>query len=547
MPANLSEPMKSQTDIPEDEIELIDLLRVIWKWKYLIIGGTIVCALTAAIISFAMPKIYSVDTIIEPGILSIINEGGGQDRRVYIDTPQNIKALIDVGSFENQILILRGKVSKNNDFLNTIEFKTSIPKESNALKVSYETTNVEQGKKILNDLNDLLLKRYRLLIQYYQKDFEGKVQLKTSKVSELTNQISNVKNEISTIEVSYDNQIMTISTRISKLRNQISKVKNDISTIEVEYSSRAKLNETKMLKISNQILKIKNDISNAKSDTDAVVKQKANKVDTIKARGAARKKQIKNLLQRIQEIELEIIRVNKNTDFLIEERNKLLASEKDENNILSSVMYINTIQQNIGYLNSLKNSINNIHNQVFQDRADIERLENDVRDLDIQKENLVVQTNYRIDNFKSQINNLENDIKDLEDQNENLIKDKTVKIENLKSQINKLGSDVNELGIQRDNFKKQKKYQIATIQLQINDLESQRKYTSEEIQILEYKKDNVQNIQILKAPTNSPDPIKPTKKRIVILATIVGVFMMVFLSFFLEYISKNKVQELSAG
>ena len=61
-------------------------------------------------------------------------------------------------------------------------------------------------------------------------------------------------------------------------------------------------------------------------------------------------------------------------------------------------------------MNSLKNSINDIHSQVFQDQADIERLENDVRDLDIQKESLVIQTNYRIDNLKSQINNLENAI-----------------------------------------------------------------------------------------------------------------------------------------
>ena len=546
MPANHSEPLKSQTDIPEDEIELIDLLRVIWKWKYLIIGGAIVCALAAAIISFAMPKIYSVDTILEPGILSIINEGGDQDRRVYIDSPENIKALIDVGSFEDNISALLGKQSKNNDFPKTIKFKTSIPKQSNALKVSYETSNVEQGIQILDSLNMLLLKKYNQLNQYYKKDFDGKVQLKTSKVSELTNQISNVKNEISTVEVGYDNKIMTISTRISKLRNQISKVKNDISTIEVQYISRAKLNETKILKISNQILKIKNDISNAKSDTEAVVKQKANKVDTIKATGAARKNQIKNLLQRIQEIELEIIRVNKNTDFLIEERNKLLASAKDENNILSSIMYISTIQQNIGYLNSLKNSINNIHNQVFQDRADIERLENDVRDLDIQKENLVIQTNYRIDNLKTQINNLENDIKDLEDENENLMKDKTFKVENLKSQINNLDTDVIELSAQKDNFKKQKKYQIATIQSQISDLESQRNYTSEEIKTLEFKKENVQNIQILKPPMNGPDPIKPKKKLIVILATFIGAFMMVFISFFIEYISKNKVQKLSA-
>jgi uncharacterized protein involved in exopolysaccharide biosynthesis len=84
------------------------------------------------------------------------------------------------------------------------------------------------------------------------------------------------------------------------------------------------------------------------------------------------------------------------------------------------------------------------------------------------------------------------------------------------------------------------------LQSQISDLESQRKFTSEEIEILEFKKDNVQNIQILKPPLSSPEPIKPKKKLIVILATMVGLFMMLFLSFFLEYISKNKLQKLSA-
>jgi uncharacterized protein involved in exopolysaccharide biosynthesis len=78
------------------------------------------------------------------------------------------------------------------------------------------------------------------------------------------------------------------------------------------------------------------------------------------------------------------------------------------------------------------------------------------------------------------------------------------------------------------------------LQSQISDLESQRKYTSEEIKILEYKKDNIQNIQILKPPMTNRDPIKPNKRLIVILAAMVGLFMMVFLSFLLEYISKNK-------
>ena len=74
----------------EDEIELIDILRVIWRWKYFIITGTIVFGLSAAIISFQMDKIYSIDMALMPGILSIREEGNN----IYLDSPENIKALI---------------------------------------------------------------------------------------------------------------------------------------------------------------------------------------------------------------------------------------------------------------------------------------------------------------------------------------------------------------------------------------------------------------------------------------------------------------------
>ena len=36
----------------EDEIELIDYLRVMWKWKWLIIGGTILCIVAVTIYGY---------------------------------------------------------------------------------------------------------------------------------------------------------------------------------------------------------------------------------------------------------------------------------------------------------------------------------------------------------------------------------------------------------------------------------------------------------------------------------------------------------------
>ena len=64
---------------PEDEIELMDYLLVIWKWKYMIIAGTFVFALTAAIISFVLweqqPQMYHTSIVLKPGVLKIDETG----------------------------------------------------------------------------------------------------------------------------------------------------------------------------------------------------------------------------------------------------------------------------------------------------------------------------------------------------------------------------------------------------------------------------------------------------------------------------------------
>ena len=184
-PGNQSQKAINTSDHSEDEIELIDLIRVIWKWKYLIIGGTVICAVVAAIISSIMPKIYSIDMIIEPGILNIISDGG-EAKRVYIDSPQKIEALIDVGSFENQIVDYRDQLPDNSNSQEKIQFKTSIPEQSNAIKISYETSNIEQGLLILSYLNKLLSEKYSQVITYYQKDLYGQIKEKESALSKIT-------------------------------------------------------------------------------------------------------------------------------------------------------------------------------------------------------------------------------------------------------------------------------------------------------------------------------------------------------------------------
>ena len=105
MPATQhSEFVNSQTDIPVDEIELIDLLKVIWKWKYLIIGGTVVCALAAVIISISMQPIYQVSMVLKSGVYKVGDDGNP----VYLDSAEEFKTLID-----GELIYKLGNHSKN--------------------------------------------------------------------------------------------------------------------------------------------------------------------------------------------------------------------------------------------------------------------------------------------------------------------------------------------------------------------------------------------------------------------------------------------------
>ncbi|MFZ0484796.1 MAG: hypothetical protein WAL93_15520, partial [Desulfobacterales bacterium] len=293
-----------------------------------------------------------------------------------------------------------------------LEFKVTIPKDSDTIKVRYETDNIKQAMVIQDRLSELLPGKYNNIVTYYKKEYDTKIELENNNILELT--------------------------------NSISKKKNDISSIKID-------NKTKLNQINNNIAVL---ISEKKS----------------------RKDQIKNLNQRISDIEAEIGRINKNTDSLIEERSKFLSSNKNEDNILSSIIYSNTIQQNIGYLNSLKSSISDSNHQIYQETMRIEEVTGKIKDLQNEKEKLI----------------------------------------------------------------KQIQYKVKEIESDIKDLEAKKNLGFEQIKNLQFKKDNIQNIQILQPPTPSSYPVRPKKKLNVILALVAGLFLMLFLAFFLEYLGKFK-------
>lgn len=178
----------------EDEINLIDYLRVLWKWKWLIIVGCLICAIVAALISFQMPKVYSIDLVLKPGMLGVEKD----NKIVYIDSVDDVKSLIESGIFDNDILESIKKDSSSENLPGFLSFK--INAASNMLKITYETSDIDFGVNVLKHLGKLLLERYDSLVHSYLNERKAEIDIFNTHEEN----IKNAKKKIEELESEID-------------------------------------------------------------------------------------------------------------------------------------------------------------------------------------------------------------------------------------------------------------------------------------------------------------------------------------------------------
>ncbi|NVM21526.1 MAG: hypothetical protein HWN68_07080 [Desulfobacterales bacterium] len=210
-------PTRYREEYFEDEIELMDYLRVIWKRRYLIIAGTLICAVAAAVISFSMPKVYRIDMVVRPGILGI--EPGGN--YTYVDSPGNIKATVEAGTFNREILDrITGSNSNNSGAPKSLRFKVNTPRGSNTLQVSYDTSIVDRGLQILAGLGQVLSKHYSERVAYFQNEYETEIGRKKAEAADYEAE-----------KRALEQHIRNIRKRIAELTPQIDLVRKNTNSL----------------------------------------------------------------------------------------------------------------------------------------------------------------------------------------------------------------------------------------------------------------------------------------------------------------------------
>ncbi|MBW2545529.1 MAG: hypothetical protein JRD43_08815, partial [Deltaproteobacteria bacterium] len=212
----------------EDEINLIDYLRVLWKWKWLIMAGTLICAIAAMGVTMVMyPAKHVTECTISlnfPGIEKHQNPNGGLFSKEQIITPAILT---------KAIAFLQEKKAEfpGEDIRGMVDIKAVIPPEiqekikaAEKKKGSYTffpnqfslTITLEQADIFsIRERNRILLS----IVNEYRKDFEKKYGEEPLVVIEFpANFLANTDylDAIDTFKVRTGNFIKFLDSRIAK-------------------------------------------------------------------------------------------------------------------------------------------------------------------------------------------------------------------------------------------------------------------------------------------------------------------------------------------
>lgn len=230
----------------DEEINLSELFNVLWQWKRLIVGGTLLCVIAAVIVSLILPKIYEVSMIVEPGIL------GKDDRNyfIFIDTPENMAGKITGGAYDLRIMKEIGfdPAKKEIKFTATADKRS----KSNAVSISSEWAeeDIEPGVAASRKLIDFLQQEYGAIISNRKKDFDHLITLKEEGLLKIEVQRKDLEKQIANEQ----NALQKIREDIKLEQTQGLNVKKQIDEY-LEESKSVKENTGQLLQHRESVLK----------------------------------------------------------------------------------------------------------------------------------------------------------------------------------------------------------------------------------------------------------------------------------------------------
>jgi len=204
-------------EITDEEVELMDYLRVIWKRKWLIIIPTFICMIIAGIVSFLLPPIWEIDCLIQPSKFFIQTQTG-EFKEILLEEPTQIAEKINREAYDN---LIAAQLNLSLDEFPKI--KAENLRNTNLIRVYIKENNIELAKSILSEL-----------ITHIKRDLDTKVDLEIKNID-----LSIKRNEIEKerwnkeIEI-LNNKYKIVNQREKEIIEEMKEIRKRIKKLEEE-------------------------------------------------------------------------------------------------------------------------------------------------------------------------------------------------------------------------------------------------------------------------------------------------------------------------
>lgn len=188
--------MKQEKYQTDDEIDLMDYVKVILKNKVLILAVFLLAVIIAGIFSFASAKVYKID--------AILNIGGCKEES--IEDPEGLATAIESGRYEISVRTLLNIAEKDYP-----EIKAENPKGIRLLIMKIESTETERSKNVL-------AKHIELILAEHEQELEETVLVREQIIAELQSSLDLLKSQ----KIYADQGIANLQLSISDLKEKLS-------------------------------------------------------------------------------------------------------------------------------------------------------------------------------------------------------------------------------------------------------------------------------------------------------------------------------------
>lgn len=346
----------------EEEIELMDIINVLWKRKWLIIIGTLSCMVTVGIISFLLMPVYEISALVQPGKL-LVQDEYGRFEEVVIEKPQQVANRVNEKTYDH---IIAKELKIKLDELPEIEAETI--KDTSLIKIWTKNHDIERGIAILSKI-----------LQFIRKDIDEKIdaEIKSIEIS-----ISNLENSIKSKELlikDKENEIKSKRFEIQSREIEKSKVNQEIFSTR----NKVKISEERMKTLTEEMKEVKGRIDRleeeqrkalkATNDVNAIgmllysneIQNNLRYYNSLEERLSAEKVNFENLQYTIKakeedlkQLDTQISQINNLIDML---RNDIDKLRTEIENIKNQISLLKEKKRRIDYTKIIKSPTPSIH------------------------------------------------------------------------------------------------------------------------------------------------------------------------------------------